>query len=91
MEPQAPIEKTEETAPQIPVNLEARLPGVGQDGRLLLLQQALQATLARAHDAQTAAAMQQAVARAHQLQLDISNIQQQNYNRAIALLLLDAF
>lgn len=61
------------------------------DSHLLLRQQALVAALQAAYTAQTQTALRDAMQRATQLHLDISNLQQQHYNRAIALLLLDAF
>ena len=93
MAPAEPIEEIKEILPQEDVILSGDRAGggVAPDGRLLLLQQALQAAIAHAHKAQSAAQLQYAMQRAQQLQLDISKLQQQNYSRAIALLLLDAF
>jgi len=86
-----PIEEIKQTIPQEPVILSGdRAGGQGYDPTLLL-QQALQAALLLAAHSQDAAQLRDAMQRASQLQLDISKIQQQNHNRAIALLLLDAF
>lgn len=60
-------------------------------GNEQLLQQALIAAYHRAQTAQSAAVLQEAAARISSLALDISNLQQQYYNRTIALLLLDVF
>lgn len=81
--------KQYETKPTDVSKLEGPAPGE-VDGGLLLLQQALHAAHNRARAAENAAVLRDAMQRAQQLQLDISKIQQQNYSRAIALLLLDA-
>lgn len=55
----------------------------------IVREQALQAAIGAARNAQTVAVLQDAVRRANELALDISNIQHQYYSRAITLLLLD--
>lgn len=57
----------------------------------LLHMQALQAALQRAINAQNMAEMQQAAQRTRALALDIQKLQQQDYERAIEILLLDVF
>jgi hypothetical protein len=68
----------------------ARGEGAPLDGGLLLLQQALSAALNRAKAATDAAVLRDAMQRSAALALDIQQVKQQNYNRAIAILLLNA-
>ena len=57
----------------------------------LLHLQALQAALQRAMNARNATDLQQAAQRTRTLALDIQKLQQQDYERAIEILLLDVF
>lgn len=59
------------------------------EGAVILLRQAMEAALNRARNAQTFDELQDAAQRSLALSIDIANIKNQYYNRAIAILLLD--
>ena len=89
----APVENTNSPEPEEVDKLADTAPGrVDYDNSALLLyQQAMAAALQAAYAAQNAQHLQDAVQRANALSLDIARIKQQHYNRAIAVLLLNAF
>lgn len=88
MAPAEPIESIDSTPTPEVSNIDR--PAGGRDAAILL-QQAMDAALARAEHAADAIELRDAMQRVNSLYLDISHIHQQNYNRAIVLLLLDAF
>jgi pyruvate/2-oxoglutarate dehydrogenase complex dihydrolipoamide acyltransferase (E2) component len=89
-----PPSTREPVAPSTPAatpDPQPALPDEQPDGRLMLLLQARQAAIQRARQAADAAELRAATARISRLTLDIEAARQQNYARAIALLLLDIF
>ena len=64
---------------------------MSQPSETLLLRQAFDVAARRAQNAQTISELRTISDRLRSLALDISKIEQQNYDRAIALLLLDVF